>query len=108
MQRQIKFIHNWNNKLNNPVFTTIRSYSARKYLHYSNHVGEVFDVVLAGERVSQARLVDADVCDFKGISVALLALDTGIVNQGDICKLFGKLRATDRVIILLFETVRGE
>ena len=105
---QIKFCYNRNNKLNNPVFTTIRPYSASKYLYYSKHVGKVFDVVLAGERVSRAKLVDASACDFKGISVALLALDTGMVDQGDICKLFEKCNTIGRVMILLFETVRGE
>ena len=54
---EIKFCKNWNNKLNNEYFTTIRYLTSSKYFYYQNNEGNIFDVILKGNKVSTARLI---------------------------------------------------
>ena len=44
--KKIKFSHNWNNKLDGVIFTTIRRSTPRKNDYYIGCQGEVFDVQL--------------------------------------------------------------
>ncbi len=77
---EIKFCKNWNNKLNNKYFTTIRYLTSSKYFYYQNNEGNIFDVILKGNKVSTARLVDVsqkDLADIltSGINYTDAALD---------------------------------
>ena len=37
---EIKFSHNWNNKLSGKVFTTIRNSNVDKFVWYDRQIGE--------------------------------------------------------------------
>ena len=106
---EIKFSRNWNNKLNNTVFTTIRKYTTIKYGYYSEQVGKVFDVVLMDTAILKATLVDISMFyDCAELPYGLLAVDTGITERKEMKPLLEKFGIDDEVIVLTFETVRGE
>jgi len=102
---KIKFSHNWNNKLNHNIFTTIRKYTEEKYHYYNDLMGSNFDVLLNNEKIKEANLIDIDICDFKTIPNGLLHVDTGMVNNYEIEDLFAKfgISENDRVLILTFK-----
>lgn len=107
----IKFSHNWNNKLNGFVFTTIRKWEAEKADYYFRNKGQVFTVLLNAKVFGSARLLEVyvesieDLLGLEGWSVPalLLKLDTGLTDLSTILDLFRKFGVTDKIIILLFE-----
>ena len=104
----IKFSKNWNNKLGNFCFTTIRLHDKTKYDYYHKNIGKVFDVFLNGQKYSQAKLVTLESIKFKDIPKILLAIDTGKFNyfeNVDILKKFGMYSVDSEMIVLLFEKV---
>ena len=103
--KAIKFIHNWNNKIDNPVFTTIRSYSESKLKYYCDSVGDDFEILLKGEKVGECVLVGVAPIPYGLVQPQLLMLDTGMTNLEEIDKLFKKFGVKTRedlVIILTF------
>ncbi len=108
MNRIIKFSKNWNGKLDNHHFTTIRLYDERKLKYYLSNVDAMFDVFLEGKRYGQAKLTIVSLYQFGAIPQILLAIDTGKVNYTeniDIFKKFGMYDKNTEMIILLFEKI---
>jgi len=104
---KIKFSHNWNNKLNHNIFTTIRKYAEEKYSYYNNLIGKEFEILLNEKKIEEANLIDIDICDFKIIPKGLLHVDTGIINNyeiEDLFKMFG-INKNDKVLILTFKRI---
>ncbi len=103
---QIKFSHNWNNKLNNNIFTTIRKYTPEKYKYYLDLKSYDFDVILNGKKFKEVKLVGIEIKKFKDIPSEVLILDTGILSIIDIEKVFYKFGLNtiqDEMIILIFK-----
>jgi hypothetical protein len=102
---KIKFSHNWNDKLNHSIFTTIRKCTEEKYIYYSDLLGTNFEILLNNIKIGEANLIDIDLYDFKTIPNGLLHTDTGIINNYEIGNLFKKfgITQTDRVLILTFK-----
>ena len=108
----IRFVHNWNNKLDGKVFTTIRKYDTEKADYYFESRAKVFTVMLDNKKYGSAKLLDVyveDIEDLLGLEgwlpALLLKLDTGLTDLCTILELFKKFGVTDKVIILLFEKV---
>jgi hypothetical protein len=97
----IKFSHNWNNKLNNKVFTTIRRDWPAKLDYYRRATNSIFQICLKGEYHSQAQLDSVKPIRFSMIPHALLATDTGTSFYTAIFDKFG-IRGDDKVLILTF------
>lgn len=53
----IKFMENWNNKLNCSYFTTIRLYTKEKFNYYTDNLGNKFNVLLQGKKYCKAILI---------------------------------------------------
>ena len=100
--REIKFSHNWNRKLDNEYFTTIRKATEENYERYYFQVGKLFHVKLGDKTVCKARLIDVYECRFYNIPSSLLIVDTGTESYRDVFKKFG-IEGTDDVIILTFK-----
>lgn len=94
----IKFSHNWNNKLDNVIFTTIRKKDV--YSYYSQRLDEPFMVMLKGVHVGDAVLIECRVDDFVSIPKELLMVDTGTSDYHQIFKRFG---VVDTCVILTFK-----
>ncbi len=108
----IKFSHNWNGKLNQKVFTTIRNHTSDKYKYYNNSIGGAFNVFLAGSGdIKQSILLKAEMVLYYDIPFGLIAIDTGITDEDkafELFKKFGLKDATSWVIILTFGPVTKE
>ena len=102
---RIKFSHNWNNKLNNEYFTTIRKYTDAKFDYYKDKVGEVFSVLLKGKEICKAELISVEMKNFDNIPEALFIIDTGTETYKNVFGMFG-IVDTDIVIILVFRKIR--
>ena len=106
---RIKFSHNWNNKLNNEYFTTIRGtggdYDNKKFEYYSEKIGEVFSVLLKGKEVCKAELVMVELREFDDICHALLIADTGTTEYMKIFRKFG-IEGYENVLILTFHRIK--
>jgi len=62
MNKKIKFSEEWDkiqkeNRVVGRRFTTARGYEPRKHKYYEYSVGEIFDVMLKGEKIGEAGLV---------------------------------------------------
>lgn len=107
--KTIKFSHNWNNKLDCDIFTTIRRFTEEKYLYYSQSLGECFNVVLTDldntdkELVyTKAKLVSVMEEDLREIPLGILILDTGSFEPFKIFEQF-KLTPNSKVLQLVFQ-----
>lgn len=96
----INFMHNWNNKLDNVFFTTIRKPSV--YNYYSSREGEIFKVLLKKSEYKQATLMDAELVQLENVTPMLLILDTGTIHYK---KLFEKFKVYNKACLLLFKTL---
>jgi len=108
MNNKIKFSKNWNNKLNQKYFTTIRRYTKRKEYWYLDRENEVFDVILNGKKFCEAELILAEVKPFTSLPNGLLMADTGLPLHKAI-ELFEKMGVdTIRglVIVLTFRRLK--
>ena len=93
-------MRNWNKKLDNKLFTTIRKHSD----YYSTKIGEEFYVILNNIQYSKARLLKVEIIKFSDIDKLILILDTGSLEYSNIYKRLG-VKETDMVDILLFEKI---
>ena len=103
---QIKFSHNWNDKLDNEFFTTIRKYSVVKYDYYVKLINTGFQVMLNNEHVSDAVLLQVESMRYIHSPYSLRVLDTGIVEAREQAKLFNRFGindALDKVLVLTFQ-----
>lgn len=85
--RNIKFSANWNHKLNNSVFSTIRAVKDNPD-YYQSKEGSIFNVYLKDTLLYAARLLKVEVLKFKDIPHYVLMMDTGYNNYEDAVKLF--------------------
>ena len=93
MNKKINFSHNWNQKLDCDIFTTIRKYDKSKSGYYQP--GDVFDVILCGEFKTQAKLIDKETHIFGDIirwQPELLALDVGLWDVDEVIAVFEKFK----------------
>lgn len=104
---KIDFAHNWNNKLENFIFTTIRKYTPEKQQYYFDLVGKDLEVHLQGVRRANATLIGVWVKNFQDLlkEEILLRLDTGLTDSFDITLLFRKfgIENDEDVLVLLFK-----
>lgn len=82
--KTIKFSTNWNRKLDNLIFTSIR-----KANHYVNN-GDRVAIVLNDKLYKWAEVIAISECKFSEIGPVLLCLDTGYDYEGAI-KLFDQM-----------------
>ncbi len=101
--KQICFCHNWNNKLFQPVFTTIRNYRPSKCHYYLDSIGETFEIILDGKKFSKAVLLKVSALRYCVIQPELIMLDTGIIEPSEALKLFKKfkMQSQDSMMIVL-------
>lgn len=102
----IEFDENYNNKLDNKLFTTVRKFSIKKQRYYKRKTGSQFDIMLKGKKYSTAILSGiAFIGELSEISQIELMLDTGLSGQGQNYELFNKfgVKPNDKIIQLLFD-----
>lgn len=68
----IKFSTNWNGKLSNKAFTTIRMHDPKKYV-----VGKLYTIELRGKNIGRAVLKDRRVIKIDRLNDFICYLDTG-------------------------------
>ena len=68
----IRFSYNWNGKLNNKAFTTLRIHNPGKYT-----IGKTYNIELNGEFKGQAVLREKRVLQVKQLNDFICYLDTG-------------------------------
>ena len=108
MRKAIIFSHNWNNKLDNDIFTTIRTHTSDKEKYYRKNIEEEFDIVLNCKDKCIVKLVGVDVKRFDKINDDILILDTGLMSIIDIEKVFyrfGMNTIKDKMIILMLKKI---
>jgi len=107
----IRFSHNWNNKLNCKIFSTIRKSNAGKRKYYTNLIGEIFEITrdtgINPSNDNYAILRDVKERRFSSIDNIILILDTGSKDIDEAKEIFKKFRisGSDNVLILLFEKI---
>jgi hypothetical protein len=101
----IRFIHDWNGKLGNDVFTTIRAYNEPKFRFYSSQIGQRFVIEMNNDPYGYATLVDLDMQLFKDIDPFLLRIDTGLTDMDRVRETFRGFNIYDDTscLILLFK-----
>lgn len=101
----IKFSHNWNDKLNHKIFTTIRKSNSNKFQYYFKNIGSRYDVILNNKTISNAVLLNVEKQKYIDLPKGLLYQDTGIDSIDLINDVFFKfnIRPNDEVIILTFK-----
>ena len=106
MNKVIRFSHNWNNKLDNPIFTTIRSSNEAKLKYYKEAIGYGFDVFLKKKKYCYAELQQVEEYLFDDIPEGLLMTDTGM-EFSDMQQLFANfgIESGDKVLILTFQGI---
>ena len=105
MHNQIKFSHNWNNKLSNNIFTTIRGYNQQKYIYYRDKTNESFHIILKNKKVGEAFLRKVSKEVLGKIRPIILRLDKGYFNDEKILSIFQDfgVQQHDEVILLTLE-----
>jgi hypothetical protein len=109
MENVIKFSHNWNNKLDCGVFTTIRNATEEKYNYYKDSRAQVFNVQLKGKGIiKKANLMQVRKMKYALIEYSILAFDTGIIDpveQLALFQKFGMKEITSEMLILTFSSI---
>jgi len=104
----IKFKHNWNEKINNDYFTTIRSFSEDKYNFYKKNLKNTFDVYLLGEYKRSVVLDHVGwAMKLRELPMGLLKVDTGLGDPFPLFEKFG-IKKDSPVIVLTFSKEREE
>lgn len=110
-QNQIRFSQNWNNKLHNRYFTTIRLWTDEKYRYYFNLARNniLVDIISEGVMIGSAKLIKLELVKLNKISETLCYTDAGM-NKQDFRKLMESMYSskpqwdgdsTDFIILLL-------
>jgi hypothetical protein len=81
----IRFSYNWNGKLNNRVFTTIRLHSSKKY-----RAGQTFHIELKGKVILTATIIDKYITTLTDLTDYVCYLDTGY-NKADTLGIFRRM-----------------
>ena len=109
----IKFSKKWNNKLDNDIFTTIRSSwgpMGDKQEYYQNNIGATFNVLLAGKKHSQVKLINVSKYNFEDLPETIIMTDTGM-NWTDAVHMFRRefdITYASKVLLLCFEKIKEE
>jgi len=100
----IKFSHNWNNKLSGSVFTTIRGSTQSKLEYYNENKGRLFDVRLKGFSMGKAALINLQQHKLSSLPAGLLMVDTGKDSLAGAMSVFGNfgLKSYSQVLVLTF------
>ncbi|MFX0132257.1 MAG: hypothetical protein ACFFDN_01295 [Candidatus Hodarchaeota archaeon] len=104
----MKFNKNWNNKLNNDVFTTIRKYDETKFQFYESMLNKEYNIVLDKDRIGKAKLIKIEIKEFIKIPTELLILDTGETSLSEIHKIFKDFEVrnlNEKMLLLWFKKV---
>ena len=103
----LRFSHNWNNKLRNFIFSTIRKWDNDKHQYYASQLDQMFDVKLNETHIIDAKLVHIARLQYKDIPFEMKALDTGLTELDEIDEVFNKfgITANTMVLVLLFKRV---
>lgn len=106
----ISFARNWNSKLNNKIFSTIRKLKeGGNPDYYIELEGSVFSVNLNNAPIFKARLIKASRMKFTEIPEEMIYLDTGepdYQKAKDIFKNFyGDVKPDDWFNVLIFQRV---
>lgn len=104
---QIKYSHNWNNKLNCDVYTSIRKSTPEKKEYYKSNIGNVFDVILNGKLFNQKILWDVFDHEFGSLPLSLITLDTGFspIDAKELFATFGIKNPEDGVLVLWWRNI---
>lgn len=81
----VKFSYNWNNKLHNKAFTTIRIHNPKKYI-----VGELYNIELNGRFQGKAILQEKRVLRTIQLNEFICFIDTGY-NRQETIKIIKKM-----------------
>jgi hypothetical protein len=89
------------------LFSTIRKFDPEKREYYYQSLGEIFSVVLKGEKVCEAELVTMKHCKLNEVVLAFLMIDTGLTSGEKIDKLFANfgIPPNGDVLILVFKKI---
>lgn len=100
----IKFSKNWNNKLNQTIFTTIRKYNYKKWVYYKSLEDAKFKVFLEGQVARMATLINVEYLSLNEVPKGLICADTGCEFK-EALKIFRKfgIDKHETVIILTFK-----
>ncbi|MHA1437908.1 MAG: hypothetical protein ACTSPD_10055 [Promethearchaeota archaeon] len=102
----IKFSHNWNKKLSQEIFTTIRKYDNKKWNYYKSQENNNFHVMLNNDHINNAKLLSVEYLIFNELPKALICSDTGL-SYKEALGVFRKFGITihDRVLVLTFKSI---
>lgn len=105
----IYFSRNWNRKLNQTIFTTIRKYDYKKWNYYKGQEDTKFNVFLNGRLHCEATLVNVEYQLLNDLPKGLLCSDTGMMPK-DAYKLFKQFGIDKQVnaIVLTFKRINNE
>jgi hypothetical protein len=92
MEKLLDFSYDWNNKLSNKAFTTIRLYNPDKY-----KVGQVFNVRLNEKFIFQAIVMDAKKLRIEDLNQWVCLLDTGY-----------EVQETKNILLRMYKNVNWE
>lgn len=104
---KIKFQHNWNGKLDQKIFTTIRKATEDKLKYYADNVGQCFEVYLNEQQVGVAELISVELSEYVDLPWGFLAVDTGTKDFDEVFQKFG-LTGSTKAIILTFEDMESQ
>lgn len=103
---EIAFSFNWNNKLNNTYFTSIRQENLTNYI-----IGKEYQVLLNKQLIKSAILIDIKKFKIKDLTDYMACLDTGYSKEESL-NIFSKMYKIDAstsekvFYFLLFKTVK--
>jgi len=90
---ELNFSYNWNNKLYNKAFTSIRLYNPTKYV-----INNLYNVNLKGNYLFTAKLIDLKILYPKNISNWLAYLDSGY-NAEEVINILSKIYKNNNDIL---------
>lgn len=103
----IKFSHNWNNKLDCNIFTTIRD-ATDKFDYFRSMQGRVVDILLNGKRYCRAKVKLVRYGDLSQIPEDVKVNDTGTEDYSEIFNKFIKPneQGEQKVFLLRLERLK--
>ena len=104
------FCHNWNNKLDCTVFTTIRKYTPSNWKYYQSLHDRVIDIHVKKLVYCQATLRRFRRCRLRDLDKDLISVDTGISPDKSMVLFarFGILPDDDAVILTFQKVIPSE
>lgn len=94
---KIKFSYNWNNKLQNKAFTTLRLHNPNKYI-----VGNVYEIEINDNTKGLATLQDVRVLRIDQLNDFICYLDTGY-NREQTITMLQRMHKNTNIQTVLFD-----